>query len=340
MEALEMSSARQSPLPEPTINTHALGKYEFCRRAGIIALESDEPETADEWNLTPRLDYMPEFDAAVLLERRRTAFDNLVRAAITMVVIVLILGIVAIAVNPMLALLLATGTFLLVFYAVMQVKDLWVLTGQLWSLRRSTPVTLGDPADGTQEVSWWGLIRNEQNALSRPAAPYRATDIGLSGRPQYLLTHWATRSPIIAHSTPLNTPRPYHMVRLGAYAHLILSQEVVESVPWGMILNPKTMRVLAVPITGELLKMTQQRLTAFRADLRKLRDTLIPPPPPPPTHCINCQYAKLRRYSRGRTETKLAGRTLHPTVIRGERGQTFHSTCGDRFDWRPLHRAD
>ncbi len=335
-----MNVASDTHHPEPVINTHALGKYEFCRRAGIIALESDEPETADEWNLTPRLDYLPEFDAAVLLERRRTAFDNLLRASITLTVIAFILGVVAIAVNPALALLLSLGTLLLVYFAVMQLKDLWLLTGQLWSLRRSTPITLGDPANGIHEVSWWGLMRSDENALTKPNAPYFAAEIGLSGSPKYILTHRATRSPVVVHYSPLNTPHPYHMVRLGAYAQLILSQEVVESVPWGLILNPKTMRVLAVPITGELLKMTRQRLEAFRSDLIKVRDTSLPPPPPPPTHCINCQYAKLRKLSKGRTETKLGGRTLHPMVVKDDKGQSVHSTCGDRFDWRPLNRGN
>src|SRR5690606_12055768 len=55
----------------PVINTHALGKFEFCPRAGLIAFEMNETEDADDSRKTPRLDYLPRFEIAKLQEAKK-----------------------------------------------------------------------------------------------------------------------------------------------------------------------------------------------------------------------------------------------------------------------------
>ena len=86
---------------------------------------------------------------------------------------------------------------------------------------------------GFQKFAWWSLLK-KGNALSNDVnVEYRDEELGLCGRPFRIVSYAGTRIPVIAHHEELESPKPYHRVRLAAYALLIEHAEEDRTGPLG-----------------------------------------------------------------------------------------------------------
>lgn len=320
----------------PVINTHALGKFEFCARAGVIAWEMDEAEETDDTARTPRLDYLPRFDVAKMKEEKKKIKEELPYLIAPLVVGALVLWFIGYYYDYSLALFLALGGLPLGRLFYLRFRDYIEIKRRLKREANAKPFSLGAPSHGTQKFKWWDLLNKGDYVANESRSAYVEPELGLSGNPHRIVTHLATRIPVILHGEALNEPKPYHRVRLGAYAFLIESAETIDGVPWGIILEPESMMALAVPLGAAEREKALLRLEQFRAVLDEVARG-EDPEAPPETFCYGCPYGRPRVYRRGQTDTELRGRTLKPHKAIGEDRRSYHSLCGDRFRETPPH---
>ncbi len=321
------------------VSTHALGKFGFCQRAGILAFESGKPDDEDDWSGTPRLDYRTSFDVATLLQERRNAEDQFIRTSILTAFGLGILGVIGTRIGLFFVAILSVILLILSRKAYLHAKDYFEFSKRLKRAEKADVARLGDPAAGKRRIDWWGLVKDEEFLSSTPMGKYVDSDLMLSGKPARIATFRGGRIPVILHFGELDAPKPYHQTRLGAYAVLIERGEVGRPVEWGIILNPGTMKGLAIPLSERDKTSAIEILERFQASLREVQVNGTDPLPAPESHCLHCPYGRPRRFRRGVTDTIRDGEAIDARVERGNDNVKYHSACGDRFDWIPPHEA-
>jgi hypothetical protein len=115
---------------EEMISVHALGKFEFCHRAGLIAHESEAPDR--EESRTPRLDHLPDFEIARITEARKAVTDQLIRMGLFLGVVATGIALASQYIPGQLFLLILLAIALPVRYSYLLARDYWELTQRIW----------------------------------------------------------------------------------------------------------------------------------------------------------------------------------------------------------------
>jgi len=317
------------------VNVHALGKYEFCPRAGVLAFESEMPDDQDDEG-TPRLDHLPMFDIDLMNKALKTANEQQLKSGLILLALVMGLLMFGSFISRSLVWLFVPLLLIIGRKTYLHWSDCRELTRRLGLESAAEASKLGDPSAGVRQINWWGLAKDEEFQAVTPQAKYVDRDLRLAGKPPRLATYRGSRLPVIFYHRELDYPKPYHKIRLAAYALLIERNQRGNSVKWGIILHPSTMKGLAVPISQTDKQEAVDKLHEFRRDLVETRNGTAPVPPAA-SACATCPHGRPQKHIPGKTDTLKHGKKIPPRLTRGAGGRSTHSACGDRFDWIPPH---
>lgn len=326
----------------PHINVFSLGKFEFCYRAGILAIESRMPDNSDQVIGNPKLNHIPIFDTALMNRRREEAYSEIkINASLGFA-----FGVVVFLLNTysftVLAWMMGVFAVLLISKAFVHFQDYREIKKRLSMSNSAEVAKLGDTGAGFRTINWWALCKDEEFNPTTPVAAFVSHKLGLSGKPAQIATYRGMRIPVILHQDELDKAKSYHQVRLAAYALLIEENQKAKPTDWGIVLDPVTMRGIAVPINDNLRTDVINKLKRFKRQLAEVRNGTDPAPPSSDSVCRNCPHGSPRVYrlgvlNRGQTSTMRDGHPLPALAKRGNDGRKYHSACGDRFKWVPPH---
>lgn len=321
----------------PIINTHSLGKFAFCHRAGLIALASGEDDDSEASGRTPRLDYLPRFDIAAMVKLKDKLEGEMILVGVPLCLGIVLLVLVGHFYDPWLAAFIGLAALLPARLLYLYLTDYLEIVRRLLQVEDAELLESEvDTSSGFQKFSWWSLLKNKNVLSNDVKAEYRHDELGLCGRPARIISYQGTRIPVIAHQEELDEPKPYQIVRLAAYALLIEHAERVAAVPWGIILEPKSMEAMAVRLGEAEKKNAKALVTVFQQAIGQVAFGSHPKQPKK-SFCRLCPYGRPRLYRAGRSETKQDGERLHPQTNVDRGGRRYHSSCGDRFQWIPPH---
>ncbi len=345
------------------IDVETLGEFAFCPNAGTIAYQRQGMKVERDNDRIPNLGYLPPFDHALHLERADELAAVIRRQLLqfgALIILVLIIGnyaslslsfLVLLALIPMLTVLVRDALF---YNEVL---------GKLRDYELALPIVLPDTAPEPVPISWWGLVKSGYAPIT-PRADMQDDEVGLSGKPWRILDSNTCRRrlPVITHfgwgDSKLKI-EPHHRLRLAAYSHLSLAENAIAD--WGIVLDYKTQRGFAVPISSKDREVAMARLRSLQALIVSSKG-VFEKQIPPSGACKTCRLAWPRKA--GKKETVLGEKHLLPyfssldenqvddswdeddddyrssrddQIEENDRGPNRHSDCGDIFRWRPPH---
>lgn len=319
------------------VNVHSLGKFAFCHRAGVLAQEQKEKDEDVEDAGTPRLNYLPQFEIELIREALDATKRHLWPTLIILSILLIVTwqaysrGFLAISV------LSAVIALLLFRKGLIHFEEWRELNRRIEQQDTARESHLGNPDAGPRQINWWGLLKNKDFQAAPAVNPLTDPELRLGGKPVRIANYRGSRIPVIVHHSELDEAKDYHVIRLAAYA-MLLDRGIRrgEPVRWGIILHPKTMMGIAVPVTSGHKQQALETLDRFRKHLIEVENG-TDPLPPPERYCHRCPYGRPRVFRRGLTETRIYGEAIKPQLIRGNDRQNYHCPCGDRFRWTPPH---
>lgn len=168
--------------------------------------------------------------------------------------------------------------------------------------------------DEIQDVYWWGLIANGYEAR-QPQEALSDEKWRLIGKPWRVLYKHGQRIPVVR--VRMDQPRlmRQHFARIAAYCHLLERNEPGISSPGGVVLLEKYDGKY-VPANARSGSTFHNALLDTRRLLRDFTEGAVPARPDP-KRCYGCPFGR-------------------PTSSNW--GASYHSDCGDEFDWVPPHR--
>ena len=319
----------------PWINVWQLAETTFCDRAGALALEDQSEDRGEDRPATARLDYVPDYDLALIEEQLEALWEKIHRASRWALWYAL--------------LAIALGLMLTWSYTVLAVLPLYFparwLVGQLRIVRvlgarrrAALAATRREPdpdSSEVQQINWWDLRRADfQMMRLHESLPDKR--LRLAGKPWGMLQKNNFGIPVFRKHFGQRKISRQHFARLAAYCHLIEQSEGLQS-PYGIVLFHDSYDVLVIPNSPASRK-------AFHAALRRARQLAASEaersglqPPDDTSCCQGCRWGKPRRYLPGKSETVLMGKTWQPLVTNDHRRRPCHSSCGDRYGWVPPH---
>lgn len=320
------------------LGVHVVSEHVFCPRAGLIT-HSETPQDEGVESSILRLDYAPNYELAEN-ERQRAIQAALLWQYLAIALGFALLGFVlslAVHWSFLYAGLLAAG---------LPVRYFWLELGKTWALlREQREAKLPDPLEPSaaipqdESVNWWSL-----RAAGFVAHPVEETqvdaDLKLVGKPWRILRRGNLAIPAFVRRSDKDLT-PQQRVRIAAYCHLIQINEQAES-PFGIVLDRGSFEGIAVkPADRDLERLRR----ALRQAPRILEDWLTRRTFPLPPHesnfapCSGCPHGKPIRFVPGETETSCYGARVPPFRMESPlvTGVTFHSPCGDHFQWIPKH---
>ena len=315
------------------VSVSALGEYEFCRRAGQLAVENPEERPRRGFFRTRPRDF---YD---LEDLRRVRAECLLRVVASGMMLaggmacwaLLRRANVLFQVKAVIFLTTAAGV-------VWLVRTLMTLVPTLVAIRRATAARDAVPAPRHRpgvRVNWWDLLQGGLESV-RPREPLRDPRWRLMGSPWRILESGQHKFP--AFSIKLRLRKQYtgqykvngdeiyawvkdyrlfgqHWVRMAAYAHLL---EVCEGAvsPYGIVVFGRTYDAETIPIGAREYGRLRETLSRFRQQLRRanLEDVSFPGRPRSLHACRRCPWGAPRKRR-----------------MWGWR----RSACGERFDWTP-----
>lgn len=320
------------------LSVYALGQFEFCTRAGILAVETNHGE--EELEPQFHLDYLPNYELAKIEEHLAQRLNALVGWTVWA-------GFSAYGVRLGMAWERpAAGMmgFLAASFGLLAMTNQSRLIVQLVARKiAAQQATANEPPlqlANVTPVNWWSLLRCGWQPLVYPRA-LRHPTWSLVGNPWRVLHRDSQRIPVVQSGTSQLGPRSNsvyakHEVRLAAYAALLEATEHVR-VPYGLIFAHDSHRGLAVPLSPTLRDSIPQRISQAIDLLQQTqRHKLEPRIPTETTRCHGCELGFPKPLStREITEAKEKRQRL--VVLDDARNQLFHCECADRFGSVPPH---
>lgn len=329
------NSESNAGLRLPEVGVHVLSEHVFCPRAALLAYESGEDDGQSEPDLGPRLDGWVDYDAHRFGEELRAAWDDLRLWLTLLAPAALAIFVLWRMVSPLAGIIAALPAF--------------YLAGRIWdtstaiidlvreqALFKAAPSAEIDLAPGSMvEVNWWSLRKAGFDCL-KPVDAHRDPGRRLHGRPWRMLTKGTTlRIPVVRkHRGERNWGRQ-HVVRLAAYCQLIEMCEGADA-PFGILMFAGSYDCLIFPNTPDAKTALKTALEDAREFMRVYEEGRYLPTAPTDDRCSGCHFGKPRRYREG-SATVLRGEPIAALATRGVDNLTYHSHCGDHFNWVPPH---
>lgn len=329
---------------DPWLGVHALTEFIFCSRAGLIAHEQQEEETDDEEQPAAQsLDYTPTYYSARQIE---SALNDASRSVKWFTLVIMFLLITAVKIQQP----LPSGLIILTIFVMWpsywkRVRRFGVLSGQQRRMRRAVardPIDTLDPNDSeATSTNWWSLLKSDYDAVTYKDS-LRDERWRLAGRPWRVLRKGSLRIPVfrMTRYDPSKKRILYdqHYSRIAAYCHLLERCEGAQS-PFGIIVLGKTYDAFIIPNTPRWRKRFHDSLVQARSVILNANRGYDPSPPERTGVCTACPRGKPFVADAYETVSQI-NRYGQPVQIQprvGVDGRNYHSDCGDRFRWLPLH---
>lgn len=320
----------------PWIGVHVLTEFMFCPRAGLITFEQQRPDTGEELDESPRLDYLPDFSIDLIERSLQETWSDIWRTLTWSPPVALAAFIAAMIVDWRIAFLLVVAGAYLAGRLVPKLKRVAELSDRLRKAKEALPREPDPASDEMQPVNWWELLKAGFSPQQYEDA-HEIPEWHFAGRPWRVLVKGSLRIPVFRKRRGEARIRPQHRARMAAYCHLVENAEGGES-PYGVVLFGNGHDGITVPNTRESRELFENALRSVRQLIEDVKDSgTIPDAPSSASLCRACPLGRPRSHQRGKTETELDGRVYEPYRAQGEDDVWYHSTCGDRFGWLPPH---
>jgi len=322
----------------PWLGVNVLSEFAFCPRAGLVELEKSRLFSSEE-DLEPRANFllMPLYDLAVIDEE----ISFRVGAALFLIPLVITAAIATTVSYERFGL---AASFLGVCFC-------FLLSGILFRTVRPLPTLLStrayakarsarepDPrkADGVK-IDWWEMIHAGFRATHYDE-PFKDHELRLTGNPWRVLERDGVKIPVFKkrfNDGPSGRNLfPQHYARIAAYCRVLESSLGCES-PYGIILFAGSFEGVAVsPSTFQARAALSEAMAVAHSTVIMHDYEQLPPEKPPPSFCKLCPLGNpFESYS----STNENGYPPNVVSVVGIDGRSYHSVCGDRFQWVPLH---
>jgi len=321
------------------LSVHALGQYVFCKRAGILAAESEDAIDADD--PLPRLTFLPNFDLERIEEALSTHLNRggLGLVYISSMVMLLIVGVAKqsqLIVSSMLILL----SVILVWEFCIVVTVFRLIARRRKAIKAEAKCP--DPSvTELRQINWWSML-NAGFAPANYQRPFRHPKLPLEGCPWRVLERDSLRIPVIrAGGDRLGNRKgelfPKYRARIIAYAVLLEATNHVK-VPYGLIFPQDSPHGLAIPIADDDRAWIDKTLDDFaNAITASNRKQLHPALPELRSRCEGCSFGKPEPITMREIEQRQkSGADL--IVLHNNRGDNFECKCSNRFGTVPPHK--
>ena len=319
---------------DPTVSATTLAEYTFCPRAGILTHENSYSDPEEE---IPSLSLLPWYEKDAIEEAYGRSVYELFWLLVAFVVGLVVLSILPLPKLAYLLLMFVGATAWLHF-----TKNALVSWRELGKRRLSIRIAVQcDPNPNKlvpQPVDWFGLLLAGYE-VRRPEDVLRDEKRKLVGKPRRILQKGGMSIPVHRINKTDGKILPQHVVRVIAHCHLVEATEGTHC-PFAIILFGNTYKGITVPNTVgnrehfyKVLKRVRDMINDSKAGERQ------PPAPAVSSICRECPHGRPRPASEG-DKTMRYNEPLDPYLLVNGRGTLFHCDCGDRFRWKPEHRAN
>lgn len=314
---------------KPRISVHALSEFVFCPRAGLLAFES-APEDPGHDLGAQRLDFAPNYLVGALQKE----FVQLLAIAVALTVTAVVATVFCWRSD------FSFGRFagLGIVYAFFKLTppifvDLIRVSAALFraTVSSAREPDLSNPED--ERIGWWQLVSAGYDVTVSNKLHDAEANIG--GNPWRLMIMGRTVVPVfLRRSADTEQLRTKHRVRMNAYCRL-LTLAGNES-PFGVILDYGTEKCWIVKPTSASWQQALSHLESFRRAIAQATIKSQPVEPNNPSICRGCPWGEPTTVPPTEPLATCSGIQLSPHWIAS--GSTrFHSICGDRFRWTPIH---
>jgi len=318
---------------DPKLTVSTVAEYEFCPRAGILTHEGGFSDPEEE---LPSLALLPWYEQDAVEEAYVKAAYILFALPVGLVAFVLILSLMFLgyAFFP----ILLMGVVLAWIRPTVRAYQRW----REWGKRKlaADHPTECNPVpnkNAFQPVDWWGLLHAGYEVRSKQPVMHDGPS-RLSGKPRRILDKGTMSIPVHRIRKNEGPILPQHIVRVTAHCYLIEQTEGAES-PFAVVLFGDTYQGMTVPYTAENRELFSSALKRARAMITD-SDAGDREPPEPVTGnpCIACHFGEPRPTTLV-IKTMKHGVEINPTRF-GNGMKRLHCDCGDRFRWKPRHKAN
>lgn len=316
------------------MSVYCLSEFAFCLRAGLCSYEQDQQEEEERQRV--HLSYLPIFEPEELARKLKELirqvlwvfFGGMGLFLVTLAVAWLFEGL-AIWTFPL-------AVLLMTIYGLWDRGRLaWAAEKELEAWRQAVSQRPDPDSPYIQELDWRSIVASGMT-IRRPAASYQYASWKLGGRPWRMLEEGDLKIPVFRHGSDWNGVRDQHIVRMAAYCHLV-EQNGGFRVPYGIMLIGRSFLAVTVPNTPKNHERFCQALREARRIAREAGETnRHPPVPGGGRFCKGCHLGEPVPVRR-QIEFSKHGIALPVNGTRDNRGQEYHSHCGDRFGWAPPH---
>jgi hypothetical protein len=310
------------------LSVHELSQFVFCRRAGVIAYESETEDQGVEGR-SINLGYLPQYSLI--------SIETVISRTVVILLLLVSLGVIALIIAAVAALngnlqMFRIAQAILGVLLLGGFVDMAVLVVLLSRRRKALRTPPREPlflGDGAYPIRWWEL-RAAGFSPRRFQDVVRDEQLNLKGRPWAILVRSTQCIPVFRMNGENEGVYPNHIVRVAGYCHLVEAATNYQS-PYGIVLLPRRLDAMAIPYTSHLKSKLHDAIELARDALAQLPGS---DEPSNKEICLNCPLGRIRRYVAGKSGTSYFGQELPPA---GEkvRGVLWHTTCGDRFRWKP-----
>jgi hypothetical protein len=318
----------------PTVGVHVLAQIEFCRRAGILSSEEAAEDTGDENETLQRLDYLPDYEEAIIRERLTSSMQQFWLATIIIGAGVIAVWLVAMR-DMGFGILCSLPLAGALFWWIGIARVIVILRHRLDAAIAAVPNEPNLTHLSEQVFNWWDL-RKAGYQVDRLPEPMIDRSYGLAGRPWRVLRKGGLRIPVFRKHRGDRSIHSQHRVRIAAYCHLIEACEG-SSAPFGLVMFAGSYDVVVIPNNSANQSAFANALQLARELLggssgREDRSLI-----PAPSACFSCPLG-LPRLAEASDQATADGVSPPPVnAATGVGGREFHSRCGDRFAWIPPH---
>ncbi len=320
---------------DPWLSASTIAEYTFCPRAGVLTHEGGYSDAEEEM---PSLSLLPWYELSKIEEDFSQSWRRLFWLMIGFfagLVILLLSPLVKLSVFPLLLLAAALGWLKMV---VQEYK-----TWKTLSVRRLAAILADDcepdpNSTQQQDVNWWGLLRAGFE-VRRPKKALKDERWKLTGKPRRILQKGGMTVPVHRIRKAEGSILPQHIVRVMAHCHLIEAEEGAVC-PYAIILFGDTYAGITIPNIRENRDKFYSVLERVRAKIQQSEAAEWQPPEPASrTIYIKCPHG-CRRPVVQEIKTYRYEEPLDPFLLANRKGRLFHSSCGDRFRWKPYHERN
>ncbi len=348
---------------DPWIGVNMLTEFIFCARAGLLEHEQQADDDGEEnSNETVHVGFMPKWELHAIERALNERADQvkvqlaklsayLKGMAIASIPICLFGGIVAIIKSEVFWLvagvaLCLIGSVALAVSVLSAVVRLRGEIGELDALRHkalsSIPHEPNPMRTENQGANWWSLSKAGFESIVYKD-PLRDESWRLAGRPWRVLRRGSLRIPVFKKRRTAwgEGRRLYrqHYARIAAYCRLIERCEGAES-PYGIVLfDDGTYNGIAISkdAAGTWVPLRDGLPTARQVIRQSVEKNEDPSEPYSHRICLHCPWGKPFVIDGGDNKNVRYGEPLPVFGVTGSDSRSYHSACGDRFRWTPMH---